>query len=331
MGNTPFKEVRVVAIGETVIDELRKDGIVTSVPGGCPMNGAIALSRQCIKAAVLSPVSTDKDGTALISHMQSSGVDISLLKMIDEPTTRVIIPIDDNNDGSYYLADGVHTQMFWDPAHVYNGPQEGDILLVSGSFSLAFKQTADVFDEIFNVGSQHHIIYFDPNVRTGFIGTDEHDIQAAKDRFDRWVTNSTIVKLSIEDAHWRYPDQEPWEIVEQLLGDSAKLVFLTSGPDSVLVGSRRMGIFEVQIEALEESEIVDTVGAGDTFNAGTLKWLIENGKHTKDAITQIDRSQARDLVQSANRLAAQVCKVPGANPPWDESLRANDGNFAIGN
>ncbi|HQZ14519.1 MAG TPA: PfkB family carbohydrate kinase [Acidimicrobiia bacterium] len=330
MANTSLVSgTRVVGIGECVIDVLNKDGKQTRVPGGCPMNGAIALSRQGIRTAVLSPVSLDQDGKNIAKHLRESGVDISLLKPVPQPTTLAILTIDDEGNASYEFEMTNRSQSQWVSKDIYNGTHEGDILLVSGSFSLATYPMSRVFQELFREGAKSHVIYFDPNVRERIIGDDHRNIAKSKDLFDSWIEQSTIVKASSEDVAWRYPGMDLREAADLMVGDGNKLVFITDGPDSVIVASKKMGIFEVEVDALEESEIVDTVGAGDTFNAGVIKWLIENGKTTKRDIVELDRATAIKMVDGANCLAREVCKVAGANPPWKIGPRGSDDGFIL--
>ena len=121
MANTSLVSgTRVVGIGECVIDVLNKDGKQTRVPGGCPMNGAIALSRQGIRTAVLSPVSLDQDGKNIAKHLRESGVDISLLKPVPQPTTLAILTIDDEGNASYEFEMTNRSQSQWVSKDIYN-------------------------------------------------------------------------------------------------------------------------------------------------------------------------------------------------------------------
>ena len=66
--------------------------------------------------------------------------------------------------------------------------------------------------------------------------------------------------------------------------------------------------------------VVDTVGAGDTFNAGVLASLHENGVLTKAAIADLGKDAIRDALRLGVRAAAVTVSRAGANPPWRDEL-----------
>ena len=71
-------------------------------------------------------------------------------------------------------------------------------------------------------------------------------------------------------------------------------------------------------------EIVDTVGAGDTFNAGFIAKLSENGLLTKKALSNIGKSDVREALENGARVAAITVSRSGANPPWAHELVSDE-------
>lgn len=71
-------------------------------------------------------------------------------------------------------------------------------------------------------------------------------------------------------------------------------------------------------------EIVDTVGAGDTFNAGFIASLSENALLTKKALSNIGKSDVREALENGARVAAITVSKSGANPPWAHELVSDD-------
>jgi fructokinase len=68
-------------------------------------------------------------------------------------------------------------------------------------------------------------------------------------------------------------------------------------------------------------EVVDTVGAGDTFNAGVIAKLSASGVLNKSAVAQISAEQLTEALQFGARVAAVTVSRAGANPPWADELR----------
>ena len=69
-------------------------------------------------------------------------------------------------------------------------------------------------------------------------------------------------------------------------------------------------------------EVVDTVGAGDTFNAGVLAGLSELGLMTKDALRETTDAQIEKALEHGVRVAAITVSRSGANPPWAQEMAA---------
>ena len=68
--------------------------------------------------------------------------------------------------------------------------------------------------------------------------------------------------------------------------------------------------------------VVDTIGAGDTFNAGLIAWLHEHGRLTPAGIAALTSDDVRDLLAFAAAAAAVTCSRPGADPPRRSELEA---------
>ena len=70
-------------------------------------------------------------------------------------------------------------------------------------------------------------------------------------------------------------------------------------------------------------KVADTVGAGDTFTAGTLAALSSAGLLTKNGLAAINQEALEKAIAFAARAAAVTCSRPGADPPWAKELAQN--------
>ena len=66
--------------------------------------------------------------------------------------------------------------------------------------------------------------------------------------------------------------------------------------------------------------VADTVGAGDTFNAGFLAALDRDGLLSKAQVASLSDDALRAALLLGTHAAAITCSRPGANPPWADEL-----------
>jgi len=81
------------------------------------------------------------------------------------------------------------------------------------------------------------------------------------------------------------------------------------------------------------TQVVDTVGAGDTFNAGVLTYLSEHSHLTKSALSSLSKEDAKAALSFGADVAGLTVSRAGANPPWRRELEgqiAGEGWSAIG-
>jgi fructokinase len=155
------------------------------------------------------------------------------------------------------------------------------------------------------------VISLDPNVRPRVVG----DLAAYRERFERLLAYATIVKASDEDIELLYSTHDLASVARTWLGRGPRLVIVTRGEKGPLA------VFGDKI--LERSapriDVVDTVGAGDTFHAGLLSWLDANGLLNPGGVAGLSEAQVTAALDFAAAAAAIVCTRRGANPPsWAE-------------
>lgn len=306
----------IVCCGEALIDMLPRnlpDGseCFLPVPGGAVFNTAIALGRLGIESGLISGISTDMFGEQLINALTVSNVETKLAIRSDRPTTLAFVK----------LVDGAATYSFFDEnsamrmveAHELPDMADAASALHFGGISLIAEPSGTAYEHMLMHSRQSRLISIDPNIRANFI-TDE---TLYRERLDRMIAKSDIVKVSDEDLDWLYPDQTFEAIADRWLADGSALVIQTMG----LKGARaRNANFDIAVPA-PEVEIIDTVGAGDTFNAGLLARLHQSGRLTKDAIRQLPEADCNNALDYASAIAAFTVGQAGANAPWKHEVQ----------
>ncbi|MGD9916347.1 MAG: PfkB family carbohydrate kinase, partial [Rhizobiaceae bacterium] len=156
------------------------------------------------------------------------------------------------------------------------------------------------------------VTMLDPNIRPGFIP----DRNKHLERMRRMMAMADIVKLSDEDLAWFGETGTSEEVARRWLERGPQLVIVTRGGDGA-TGYTAHHAVKVQPPAVT---VVDTVGAGDTFNAGVLSALHDAGKLTKAKIAALDEEAIRAALTLGAKAAAVTVSRAGANPPWRREL-----------
>ncbi len=171
---------------------------------------------------------------------------------------------------------------------------------------------AQAYEALAAKHSANAVVMMDPNVRPSFIA----DADMFRARMTRLFALCDIVKLSDEDLAWLIPGATLEEAARQLVAGGVKLLCITQGSEGV-TGYTPGG--EVFVPA-NKATVVDTVGAGDTFNAGLLASLHQAGVLTKSTIGTMSDDVIRAALAMGAKTAAITVSRAGANPPWAHEL-----------
>ena len=307
----------LLCCGEALIDMIPtatasgRDGYVPHA-GGAVFNTAIALGRLGVRTGMLTGLSTDLFGRQLTASLHANRVDTSLVVTSERPTTLAFVQLADGN-ASYTFFDENSAGRMLDRADMPVLPDEVGALYFSG-ISLACEPGAEAYAALLEREAGARVVMLDPNIRPGFI----RDAGRYRDRLDRMIALSDIVKVSDEDLNWICPGpQSPFEKLELLRRAGPPVVILTHGDDGATALLRDGA--KVSVPA-EHADIVDTIGAGDAFNAGVLAQLTELGLLAKEALAAIDPNPVRKALLFGTRIAAITVSRSGANPPWRHEI-----------
>jgi len=297
----------VIAVaGEALIDLIEDDAGLHPHPGGGPFNTAVALGRLGVPVGFLGRLSRDQFGQLLERRLADSGVDLRYLLHGDAPTPLAVVHAAGDGDHafSFYLAETAYADMT--PADLPELESEVVGLLV-GTLALATDPPATAYESLIEREFTRRLVVVDPNIRPAACG----DRDAYVRRFESWVGRTHVMKLSADDAEWLYPDSPPESVVESLLERGAQLVLLTLGERGALA---RNGAGSVHV-ASPRVEVIDTVGAGDAFNAGLLRWLWQADRLDARAVGRLSDEELEDALELATAVAALQCSRAGAVPP----------------
>ncbi len=296
----------IVTVGEALIDLIEEDGVLRPLPGGGPFNSAVALGRLGVPVGFLGRLSHDRFGGLLEARLAESGVDGRYLLHGPAPTTlSVVQKIDDGGHEFVFYLEGT---SYADLA-LADLPELGPevLALCAGTLALATDPPAATIEALLERESPRRLIVVDPNVRPAVFG----DRDEYRRRFERWAGFAHVIKLSDADAAWLYPDVPAEDVLDGILARGVRLAVLTQGADGALAKSA-----VARAEAASPAvDVVDTVGAGDAFTAGLLRWLWSSGRLDADAVGALGSGELEEAVELAAAVGALQCSRAGATPP----------------
>ena len=293
----------MIAVGGEALIDLVVDGAdETPHPGGGPFNTAVALGALGAPVAFVGGISTDDHGAALLGRLRDTGVDLRYVRRssLPSPVARVTRGRDGSAHYDFRLKNTAYTDI-----SAEGGPVLGDEVtaLHVGTLALATDPPARYYEALLNDSGEITVIV-DPNVRPAIFG----DASMYRERFERWLIHADVVKLSLEDAAWIYPELADEDVLEHLLGLGPRLVALTLGVNGVHGATRQSG---VSVDGYRV-DVVDTVGAGDAFGAGLLHWLWTHGRLDRAALASLTAEDLFAALKAGAAVAALACTRAGA-------------------
>ena len=302
----------ILCCGEALIDMLPRAAAFVPQAGGAVFNTAIALGRLGVPTGFFSGLSTDLFGKVLEDALAGSHVDATLAARSDRPTTLAFVKLNDGQaEYAFYDENTAGRMLALDD--LPDLPDAGTTCFFGG-ISLAVEPCANAYAALQERVCQNTVVMLDPNVRPGFI----QDEAAYRTRISAMIARTDILKLSDEDLRWLDPDESDIDVLAARMLDRGPAgVFFTYGANGARGYSKSASHAH---DITSKLDVIDTVGAGDTFNAGVLAALHKDGKLTKAALRDIDEQALQNALSLGTRTAAVTVSRAGANPPWAHEL-----------
>lgn len=305
--------VRATVIGEVVLDRVITQAGATDVAGGSAANMALALSRAGHDVEFRARYSIDDAGRFLKATATNNGLDIRHSVDAPEPATVVEIHLDASGVPTYdFQMDGTADWQWTHSDLSAPLPAQTDVIVV-GSLATVEEPGSTVLQQWTSEHQLHGIaLAYDPNARPSSIRSESHadEVRAV---MHRWVRLSDIVKVSDEDLAWYAPHREATDVAKEWSTEGARIVVVTRGAHGA--AAYRDGEFLCEVPGVQV-EVVDTVGAGDTFMAWLLIGLFENDERNRYTAINVERTLTRATIA-----AALNCQSAGCQPPSEHSVK----------
>lgn len=321
----------ILCIGEAVIDMFRKQDpcfgeTFYPLPGGCAYNTSIAIGKLGASVAFLGRLSRNFFGEIQLKRLQENNVKDNLLIRCEENPVLSFIKTEDGKEPQYAFYEAGTADRLLSIDDLPPQLPADTACIVFGSISMNMEPIASTIESLIFKEAGQKVIAFDPNIRP-FMIKDRH---AYLQRFEKWVGASTIVKISLEDFEFILPNPKPEEALEKIIamgesadplrGKSSRLAIVTLGPRGAMAVLKRNDGSAIRVSApgIEVPNLVDTVGAGDTFHGAFLARLEMKGKLSHNGIAALSEDDLFEALVFANKAAAAVCSSRGAQ--FDNSV-----------
>lgn len=300
---------RALVIGEALIDIVERDGtVIGEHVGGSPLNVAIGLGRLDRAVDFLTHIGRDERGTRIADYVEASGVQLVSGSRDAARTPTALARLDETGAATYEF------DIEW---ALSGTPEVGPPLVAhTGSIAAFLDPGCLATAALVDAYRPSATVTYDPNVRPALI--DDHD--QAVNRISRMVEKADVVKASDEDLRWIDPDRSPEQVAATWLALGPSIVAVTKG------GEGSFAVCAAGTVAVEAPrvQVVDTVGAGDTFMTGLIDalWSLDLlGASQRAALAAVDTATLEGVLRSATLASALTVTRAGADLPDRAALQ----------
>lgn len=300
-----------IVCGEALFDVFATGDTPTGIGfdgriGGSPFNVALGLARLGQPVGFCGGIGTGFAGERLMQALADEGIAAGAVARVDAPTTLSLIGLDARGVPSYafYGHGGADRQLRHE--HLAAIPQQAKAFHF-GSYAMVVQPVGSTQRALVEREYRRSVISYDPNIRSNV----EPDLAVWRATVQWMLPRTHLLKVSNEDLALLYPGRSIEQFAAEALAAGTPLVVVTRGGEGAIgfTASSRVVMPPVAVTVL------DTVGAGDTFQAALLTWAAETDRLTPAALAQVDEAALREALGFAVRAAAITCGRRGADLP----------------
>jgi len=300
-----------VVCGEALFDVFPAGSTPTGMTldariGGSPFNVAVGLARLAQPVCFLSQISNGFMGERLMLALQAEGVNTTTVQRSAAPTTLSLVGVDARGVPSYaFYGEGCADRLL--TADALASLPDGVRALNFGSYATVVGPTSVTQRMLVEREHGRTLIAYDPNIRLNV----EPDLDVWREQIDWMLPRTELLKVSEEDLQLVLPGVAPQAFATDALARGVRLVVVTRGAEGADAWNALGGVSVPPVPV----QVIDTVGAGDTFQAALLTWLAERDALSGAALAALSPDALRDAAGFAARAAAITCSRRGADMP----------------
>ena len=290
---------KVIGIGETILDVLFKNNQpVAAVPGGSSFNSIISVGRAGVPCAFVGYTGADIVGQQTIDFMQKNGVSTEYFKVLEKEKSAVSLAfLNDKGDANYvFYKQPPFTPEGWNAPNL----EANDVLLLSSYYAVCKGTRPMITHLLAEADKVGAMVYYDLNFRRSHA----HELETLMPNILSNFSQSSIVRGSADDFEIMYGTRNAQEVYQKHIQTHCSIFICTAGAGKIEVCTPSKN-YHFQAPLIEN--VVSTVGAGDSFNAGFSCALIWMGI-TKEMLPNLSEKQWKNLISIACQFAGNACQ-----------------------
>lgn len=303
-----MKNYDVIALGELLIDftqngfSAQGNGLFEANPGGAPCNVLSMLNQLGKKTSFIGKVGNDQFGLTLKKTLEELGIGTENLMMDDEvhTTLALVHTFDDGDrDFSFYRNPGADMMLRAD--EVSEELVKDTKVFHFGTLSMTHDEVKAATKKAVQLAKDAGaVITFDPNLREPLWDSLDH----AKEEIRWGLGQCDVLKISDNEIQWLTGEEDFTSGVEKIREEfDISLILVSMGKD----GSRAYYKDEmVEVKPFLQKNTIETTGAGDTFCACVINYVLEHG------LTELTADQLKEMLTFANAAASIITTRKGA-------------------
>tara|TARA_B100000686_G_scaffold126411_1_gene133794 strand:+ start:887 stop:1798 length:912 start_codon:yes stop_codon:yes gene_type:complete len=296
----------IVVSGENLLDVFNvKNNNFNFVNGGAGYNTALALGRFKSKIYYLSNISNDFFGKKIYKQLKKNNINTKFITKSNHSTALAIVNKGKKTEYSFYLKNTA-----------FRYAKNGKILkLKKNKIKLCYFTCLSIFldpvakknIEIAKKIYKNSIVFLDPNIRQNIIDSKKKFINI----FKTYMKYASLIKLSNEDLAYLKKNKSVKNTISNWITRyNLSAVILTKGKKGATVYTKKFSISKNSIKV----KVKDTVGAGDVFSAGIIRYFEKKNLLDVKKIKNLSKKNWLSALEYANLVAAKSCTREGCNP-----------------
>ena len=289
-----------------------RDALVPVVGGSC-LNIAVGMARLGAPAGFVGGISADLFGRMIADHALGSQVELRYATRSQHQTTLAFVRTVAGEPQYAFYDEGTASRNW-----IYRRgsiPFDEIEAVHVGSTTLADENGAAQALAMLEDARGSVSISFDPNCRPKLV---EHKARYVE-RMNAFAAIADIVRMSDVDFEFLYGGSDYAGRAKSLLEAGATLVVVTRGIKGAQAWHREAGLVEVEAPIVD---VIDTIGAGDSFQAALLFALRAIGRIAAKSLAQANSDELHRALSFASTCAAFTCGRAGADPPRESDVGA---------